>query len=78
MHFKLASRVKHLLISLHKYISTTLDNESRDIIKSNRFRWSQALNGFITFESETDAKVKNSEDDKRFGKTAGQGLLYID
>jgi hypothetical protein len=31
-----------------------------------------------TSESETGAKDKNSEDDKRVGKTAGQGLLYAD
>jgi hypothetical protein len=32
------------------------------------------LMALITSESETDAKVKNSEDDKRVEKTAGQGL----
>jgi hypothetical protein len=29
-------------------------------------------------ESETRAKNKNSEDNERVGKTAGQGLLYTD
>jgi hypothetical protein len=32
----------------------------------------------VTTKSETDAKGKNSEDDKRVGKTIGQGLLYTD
>jgi hypothetical protein len=36
------------------------------------------LMALITSESETDAKVKNSEEDKRVGKTTGQGLLYTD
>jgi hypothetical protein len=58
----------------YKYISTTLNNESRDVVNSNRFRWSQAL---ITSQSETDTKGKNS-DDKRVGNTIGQGLLCAD
>jgi hypothetical protein len=36
------------------------------------------LVALITSESETDAKGKNSEDNKRVGKTTGQGLLYTD
>jgi hypothetical protein len=32
----------------------------------------------IISESETDAKGKNSEDNKMVGKTVGQGLLYTD
>jgi hypothetical protein len=33
------------------------------------------LIALITSESETDAEFKNSEDDKRVGKTTGQGLF---
>jgi hypothetical protein len=36
------------------------------------------LIAFITSESETEAKGKSSEDDKRMGNTGGQGLLYTD
>jgi hypothetical protein len=32
----------------------------------------------ITSKTETKAEVKNSEDDKRVGKTTGQGLLYTE
>jgi hypothetical protein len=36
------------------------------------------LMSLITPKSETDAQVKNSEDDKRVGKTTREGLLYTD
>jgi hypothetical protein len=36
------------------------------------------LMALITSESLTGVKVKNSEEDKRVGKTTGQGLLYTD
>jgi hypothetical protein len=36
------------------------------------------LMALITSESETDAKFKNSKDDRRMEKTTGQGLLYTD
>jgi hypothetical protein len=36
------------------------------------------LMALITCESETDAEVKILEDNKRVGKTTGQGLLYAD
>jgi hypothetical protein len=38
----------------------------------------RCIMAWITAESETDANVKNSEDDKRVGKTTRQGLLYTD
>jgi hypothetical protein len=38
----------------------------------------RCLMALIISESETGAKVKNSEEDKRLGKTTGQGLLYAD
>jgi hypothetical protein len=36
------------------------------------------LIALTTSESVTGAKGKNSEDDKRAGKSAGHGLLYTD
>jgi hypothetical protein len=36
------------------------------------------LMALLTSESETDAKVKKSEDNKMVGKTTGQVLLYTD
>jgi hypothetical protein len=36
------------------------------------------LMALIKSESETDAEVRCSEDDKCVGKTTGQGLLYTD
>jgi hypothetical protein len=33
---------------------------------------------FITSESETGDKCKNSEDDEMVGRTLGQGMLYTD
>jgi hypothetical protein len=38
----------------------------------------RCLMALITSESETDAQVKNSEEDKIVVKTTGQGLLYTD
>jgi hypothetical protein len=38
----------------------------------------RCLMALVTSESETDAEVNNSEDDKKVGKTTGQGLLYTD
>jgi hypothetical protein len=62
----------------YKYISTTLDNESRMSSSPTDLDGLRRLMALITSDSEKDAKVKNSEDDKRVGMTAGQGLLYTD
>jgi hypothetical protein len=49
-------------------ISTNLNNKSRVVINSNRFKWSEALKGFKISESGTGTKVKDSGDE-RLGKT---------
>jgi hypothetical protein len=59
-------------------VSTPLDDNPRDVIDSERFRWSQGLESFRTSESETGANGKNSEDPERVGKTTEHGLLYTD
>jgi hypothetical protein len=63
---------------MYKYISTTLDDESRDVLNSNRLDGRRRLMALIASESETYAKIKILEDDKWMGKTTGQGVLYTD
>jgi hypothetical protein len=66
-----------MLKNRYKYISTTFNKKARDFINSNRFRWSQALNGFKNVQSQTGTKDKNSDDDEWIGKTTGRGLFYL-
>jgi hypothetical protein len=71
-------KLKDMFKSRYKYIGTNLKHKAMDVIISNRFSWSQALNSYKTPESETGAKDKNSEYDERVRTTTGQGLFYTD
>jgi hypothetical protein len=68
-----ACRGENFTFYLYKYIHTTPNNKAKDVINSNRFRWSQALNKALnTSVLETGARDKNSQDDEKVGKKTGQ------
>jgi hypothetical protein len=55
--------------SRYKNIKTTLNNKARDVIKADRFRWSQTFKAFKISKLETGAKDRNSEDNEKVEKT---------
>jgi hypothetical protein len=64
---------------MYKYISTTLNNYSNDVINSKTdLDGLRGLRALKTSDSEIRAKDEHSEDYESVGKTSGQRLLYTD
>jgi hypothetical protein len=67
-----------MLKNSYKYVSTTLDNESRDAIKSNGFRWSQVLNGFDNIRiSKQILQLKLQKKTKEWGRQQDKNFCTL-